>query len=137
MKKTVLYDKHIALNGKMVPFAGYLMPVQYEGVNIEHLHVRSSVGLFDVSHMGEFFLEGKNATDLLQLLCSNDICSIQNHKAQYTCLINEFGGIIDDLIIYKFNENKFMLVVNAGNINKDLEWIKLHNKKFGNKLQNW
>ena len=137
MKKTVLYDKHIALNGKMVPFAGYLMPVQYEGVNIEHLHVRSSVGLFDVSHMGEFFLEGKNATDLLQLLCSNDICSIQNHKAQYTCLINEFGGIIDDLIIYKFNENKFMLVVNAGNINKDWEWIKLHNKKFGNKLENW
>ena len=136
MKKTTLYNKHLQLNAKIIPFSGYLMPVQYEGVNTEHLHVRNSVGLFDVSHMGEFFLEGEKSTDLLQLICTNDISKIGNEKAQYSCLTNEKGGIIDDLIIYKFNNNKFMLVVNADNIKKDWDWIKNKNEKFGNKLDN-
>ena len=136
MKKTILYNKHIDFEAKIIPFSGFLMPVQYQGINLEHLHVRSSVGLFDVSHMGEFFLEGEKSTDLLQLICTNDISKIGNEKAQYSCLTNEKGGIIDDLIIYKFNNNKFMLVVNAGNIKKDWDWIKNKNEKFGNKLEN-
>ena len=136
MKKTSLYNNHLKLGAKIIPFSGFLMPVQYQGVNAEHLHVRKSVGLFDVSHMGEFFVIGKKSIDLLQHICSNDISKITNGKAQYSCLINENGGIIDDLIIYKFNENKFMLVVNAGNIEKDWNWIKLNNEKFGNKLEN-
>ena len=136
MKKTNLYTVHKENNAKIIPFSGFLMPVQYEGVNAEHLHVRNSVGLFDVSHMGEFFLKGERASELLQLLCSNDISEISDGKAQYSCLINNNGGIIDDLIIYKFNNNEFMLVVNAGNIEKDWNWICLHNEKFGNKLEN-
>jgi aminomethyltransferase len=135
MKKTNLYNKHLEFGAKIIPFSGFLMPVQYEGVNSEHLHVRKSVGLFDVSHMGEFFLMGEKAIDLLQFICSNDISKITNGKAQYNCLTNEKGGIIDDLIIYKFNDNEFMLVVNAGNIEKDWNWIKLKNEKFGNKLE--
>lgn len=136
MKKTSLYRTHTENNAKIIPFSGFLMPVQYEGVNAEHLHVRNSVGIFDVSHMGEFFLKGERASELLQLLCSNDISKISDGKAQYSCLINNHGGIIDDLIIYKFNNNKFMLVVNAGNIKKDWDWIKNKNEKFGNKLEN-
>tara|TARA_B100000780_G_C21125675_1_gene456679 strand:+ start:1588 stop:2673 length:1086 start_codon:yes stop_codon:yes gene_type:complete len=136
MKKTSLYNKHLELGAKIIPFSGFLMPVQYEGVNAEHLHVRKSVGLFDVSHMGEFFLKGDKATDLLKLICTNDISKIDNEKAQYSCLTDENGGIIDDLIIYKFNAKEFMLVVNAGNIEKDWNWIKMHNKNFGNILEN-
>ena len=96
------------LGGKIVPFAGFLMPIQYEGINIEHLHVRNNVGLFDVSHMGEFILKGDQSLSLLQLICSNDVSSIGDGRAQYNCLINETGGIIDDLIIYKFNDNKLL-----------------------------
>jgi aminomethyltransferase len=136
MKKTKLYETHQKLEAKIVPFAGYLMPIQYEGINFEHLHVRNNVGLFDVSHMGEFTLEGDQSLNLLQLICSNDVSSITDGKAQYNCLVNEAGGIIDDLIIYKFNDNKFMLVVNAANIEKDWNWITLHNKKFNNELKN-
>lgn len=136
MKKTSLYNKHLQFGAKIIPFSGFLMPVQYEGVNSEHLHVRKSVGLFDVSHMGEFFISGEKAIDLLQFICSNDISKITSGKAQYSCLTNEKGGIIDDLIIYKFSDNEFMLVVNAGNIEKDWNWIKLKNEKFGNKLEN-
>ena len=134
MEKTKLYEVHQKLGGKIVPFAGFLMPIQYEGINIEHLHVRNNVGLFDVSHMGEFILKGDQSLSLLQLICSNDVSSIGDGRAQYNCLINETGGIIDDLIIYKFNDNKFMLVTNAANIKKDWNWINLHNKKFNNEL---
>ena len=136
MEITKLYEVHQKLGAKIIPFAGFLMPIQYEGINAEHLHVRNNVGLFDVSHMGEFILEGNQSLSLLQLICSNDVSSITDGRAQYNCLINETGGIIDDLIIYKFNDNKFMLVVNAANIEKDWHWIKLHNKKFNNELKN-
>ena len=136
MKKTILYESHINHGAKLVPFAGYLMPVQYEGINIEHLNVRQNVGLFDVSHMGEFILEGDQSLSLLQLICSNDVSIIADGKAQYNCLVNEAGGIVDDLIIYKFHYNKFMLVVNAANIEKDWNWITHHNKEFNNELKN-
>ena len=108
----------------MVPFAGFNMPVQYEGVNIEHETVRNNVGVFDVSHMGEFLLKGKNAEALIQKITTNDISKIPNGKAQYTCMPNGKGGIIDDLIIYKINEEEFFIVVNASNIEKDWNWIK-------------
>jgi len=136
MKKTVLYNKHIELNGKMVPFAGYMMPVQFDGVNIEHNQVRSSVGIFDVSHMGEFLVEGPNSEELLNYLCSNDIFLISKNKAQYNCLINDNGGIIDDLIVYKLEDQKYMLVVNAANIEKDWNWINKKNQNFKCKLTN-
>jgi|TARA_B100000780_G_scaffold97258_1_gene67809 aminomethyltransferase len=136
MKKTKLYDSHIKYGAKLVPFAGYLMPVQYEGINIEHLNVRQNVGLFDVSHMGEFILEGDQSLNLLQLICSNDVSIIADGKAQYNCLVNELGGIVDDLIIYKFHNKKFMLVVNAANIDKDWDWITHYNKGFNNELKN-
>jgi aminomethyltransferase len=136
MKKTVLYNKHIELNGKMVPFAGYMMPVQFDGVNVEHNHVRNSVGIFDVSHMGEFLVEGPKSTELLNYLCSNDIFLISKNKAQYNCLINDSGGIIDDLIVYKIEDEKYMLVVNAANIEKDWNWIKKQNQNFKCKLTN-
>ena len=136
MKKTILYEEHIKKGAKIIPFSGFLMPVQYEGINKEHLHVRNNVGLFDVSHMGEFIVKGENATNLLQLICTNDITRILDGKAQYNCMTDENGGIIDDLIVYKFNEKEYMLVVNAGNIEKDWNWIKLQNKKFNNILEN-
>ena len=136
MKKTILYEEHVKKGAKIIPFSGFLMPVQYEGINIEHLHVRNNVGLFDVSHMGEFFLKGENATNLLQLICTNDITKIMDGKAQYNCMTDENGGIIDDLIVYKFNEKEYMLVVNAGNIEKDWNWIKLQNKTYKNDLEN-
>lgn len=124
MRETALTNKHIELGAKMVPFAGFNMPVQYEGVNIEHETVRNNVGVFDVSHMGEFLLKGKNAEALIQKITTNDISKIPNGKAQYTCMPNGKGGIIDDLIIYKINEEEFFIVVNASNIEKDWNWIK-------------
>lgn len=135
MKKTVLHDVHVALGAKMVPFAGYEMPVQYKGVNLEHEAVRNSVGVFDVSHMGEFFVSGEKALDLLQLVSSNDASKIQVGHAQYTCMPNGKGGIVDDLIIYRMGENNYMLVVNASNIDKDWDWIKSHNT-FGATMTN-
>ena len=119
----------------MVPYAGYEMPVSYSGVNEEHETVRQQVGVFDVSHMGEFFVEGKEALDLLQKVTTNDVSKLVNGQAQYTCMPNETGGIVDDLIIYKFNDEKFMMVVNASNIEKDWNWINRHNS-FEAKLSN-
>lgn len=135
MKKTALYDKHVALGAKMVPFAGYDMPVQYEGVNVEHETVREGVGVFDVSHMGEFFLTGPNALDLIQKVTTNDASVLTDGRAQYSCMPNGKGGIIDDLIIYKFNDEKYLLVVNASNIEKDWNWISSHNS-FGVEMTN-
>ena len=130
MKKTVLFDRHKGLNAKIVDFAGYMMPVSYSSVNDEHVHVRNSVGIFDVSHMGEFEISGSNSIEFIQYLCTNNISKIEIGNAQYNCLTNELGGIIDDLIVYRLEVNKFLLVVNAANILKDWEWIELKNKKF-------
>ncbi len=127
MKNTALSHIHEQLGAKMVPFAGYNMPVSYEGVNAEHETVRKGVGVFDVSHMGEFLITGPNALDLLQKVCSNDISKIVDGQAQYNCMPNETGGIVDDLIVYKFEDGKYLLVVNASNIDKDWEWISKHN----------
>ena len=130
MKKTALYDIHRRLNAKMTQFGGYLMPVQYSSVKKEHLAVRNNLGVFDVSHMGEFFVSGANALNLLQYICSNDISKIKIGKAQYNYFPNHKGGIIDDLIVYRLEKNKFMLVVNASNIEKDWDWITINNKNF-------
>ncbi len=127
MKSTALTSTHEALGAKMVPFAGFNMPVQYEGVNIEHETVRSAVGVFDVSHMGEFLIEGEHALDLIQKVTSNDASKLTIGKAQYSCLPNETGGIVDDLIVYKVKENTYLLVVNASNIDKDWNWISNKN----------
>ncbi|PHR12683.1 MAG: glycine cleavage system protein T [Aequorivita sp.] len=127
MKNTALSHIHEQLGAKMVPFAGYNMPVSYEGVNAEHETVRKHVGVFDVSHMGEFLITGPNALDLLQKVCSNDISKIVDGQAQYNCMPNETGGIVDDLIVYKFEDGKYLLVVNASNIDKDWDWITKQN----------
>ncbi|RAR73895.1 glycine cleavage system aminomethyltransferase GcvT [Flavobacterium aciduliphilum] len=127
MKNTALTHIHEKLGAKMVPFAGYNMPVSYEGVNIEHETVRNGVGVFDVSHMGEFFLKGENALALIQKVTSNDASKLVDGKAQYSCLPNNEGGIVDDLIVYKIADNHYMLVVNASNIEKDWNWISSHN----------
>jgi len=124
MKSTALTNKHISLGAKMVPFAGYNMPVSYKGLNEEHAAVRSSVGVFDVSHMGEFILKGAHALDLIQKVTSNDASVLTDGKAQYSCLPNKEGGIVDDLIVYKIDSQTYMLVVNASNIEKDWNWIK-------------
>nr|WP_294935407.1 glycine cleavage system aminomethyltransferase GcvT [uncultured Flavobacterium sp.] len=135
MKNTALTHVHESLGAKMVPFAGYNMPVQYEGVNIEHETVRNGVGVFDVSHMGEFFLKGENALALIQKVTSNDASKLVDGKAQYSCLPNNEGGIVDDLIVYKIADNHYMLVVNASNIEKDWNWISSHND-LGVDMQN-
>ncbi len=127
MKDTALSATHEALGAKMVPFAGYNMPVQYEGVNMEHEIVRNDVGVFDVSHMGEFLIEGPNALDLIQKVSSNDASKLTIGKAQYSCLPNDDGGIVDDLIVYKIKEETYLLVVNASNIEKDWNWIQSKN----------
>ena len=127
MKNTALFEIHEALGAKMVPFAGYNMPVQYEGVNAEHLAVRKSIGVFDVSHMGEFHLKGENALALIQKLTSNDASKLFDGKVQYSCLPNNEGGIVDDLLIYRIHEDEYMLVVNASNMEKDWNWITSHN----------
>ncbi len=127
MKNTALSETHIALGAKMVPFAGFNMPVSYEGVNVEHETVRNGVGVFDVSHMGEFLITGPNALDLIQKVTSNDASKLIDGKAQYSCLPNDKGGIVDDLIVYKLADEKYLLVVNASNIKKDWDWISSHN----------
>jgi aminomethyltransferase len=127
MKSVALNDIHIELGAKMVPFAGFNMPVQYSGINIEHETVRNGVGVFDVSHMGEFILKGEGALDLIQRVCSNDASTLFDGKVQYSCLPNEQGGIVDDLLVYRINEKAYMLVVNASNIEKDWEWISKYN----------
>lgn len=135
-KKTALYDKHVSLGAKMVPFAGFEMPVQYSGVTEEHFAVREKVGIFDVSHMGQFFVEGDSAKDLLQYVTTNNLDTLENGKAQYNCLPNGNGGIVDDLIIYKMADGKYFVVVNASNIDKDWNHLQKYNEKFGAKLTN-
>ena len=127
MKNTALSHIHESLGAKMVPFAGYNMPVQYEGINAEHETVRSGVGVFDVSHMGEFLIEGEHALELIQRISSNDASKLNVEDAQYSCMPNDAGGIVDDLIIYRVKEQTFLLVVNASNIEKDWDWISKHN----------
>ncbi|MBP6215016.1 MAG: glycine cleavage system aminomethyltransferase GcvT [Chitinophagaceae bacterium] len=128
MKNTPFSNKHIALGAKMAPFAGYNMPISYTGINDEHAAVRRNAGVFDVSHMGEFILKGDKALDLIQRVTSNDASKLKAGQAQYSCLPNETGGIVDDLLVYCIEENKvYMLVVNASNIEKDWNWIVKHN----------
>ncbi|MBS1948841.1 MAG: glycine cleavage system aminomethyltransferase GcvT [Bacteroidetes bacterium] len=128
MKLTPFIEKHIALGAKMAEFAGYNMPISYSGINDEHATVRANAGVFDVSHMGEFFLKGPQALSLIQRVTSNDASKLTAGKAQYSCLTNSGGGIVDDLLVYCIEENKvYMLVVNASNIDKDWQWIKSHN----------
>src|SRR6476660_2861214 len=130
MKNTPFTDKHIALGAKMAPFAGYNMPISYTSINDEHATVRRNAGVFDVSHMGEFMLKGENALDLIQRVTSNDASKLSPGKAQYSCLPNEEGGIVDDLLVYCIEENKvYMLVVNASNIEKDWNWISKYKTK--------
>ena len=135
IKNTPFTNKHIALGAKMAPFAGYNMPISYTGINDEHVAVRKNAGVFDVSHMGEFILKGEKALDLIQRVTSNDASKLKKGQAQYSCLPNEDGGIVDDLLVYCIEENNppagqagvYMLVVNASNIEKDWNWIVKHN----------
>ncbi|MDO6491989.1 MULTISPECIES: glycine cleavage system aminomethyltransferase GcvT [unclassified Cellulophaga] len=136
MKNTALSSTHEALGAKMVPFAGYNMPVSYAGVNIEHETVRKGVGVFDVSHMGEFLIEGPNALDLIQKVTSNDASKLVIGKAQYSCLPNETGGIVDDLIVYKLKDEQYLLVVNASNIDKDWKHISKYNETINAEMRN-
>ena len=129
LKNVALVNKHVSLGAKMAPFAGYLMPVSYTGLNEEHNTVRNAVGVFDVSHMGEFILKGENALDLIQRVTSNDAAVLTDGKVQYSCLPNEDGGIVDDLLVYRIDEKSYMLVVNASNIEKDWNWIQKFNTK--------
>ncbi|MCX6312869.1 MAG: glycine cleavage system aminomethyltransferase GcvT [Bacteroidetes bacterium] len=135
LQNTALSAKHIALGAKMVPFAGYNMPVSYTGLNEEHAIVRNGVGVFDVSHMGEFILKGDKALDLIQYVTSNDAAQLYDGRVQYTCLPNGKGGIVDDLLVYRVDEKTYMLVVNASNIEKDWNWISKHNT-FGVDMKN-
>jgi aminomethyltransferase len=135
MKNTALTSLHESLGAKIVPFAGYNMPVQYEGINKEHETVRNSVGVFDVSHMGEFLVEGEYALTLIQKVTSNDASKLAIGDAQYSCFPNETGGIIDDLICYRIKEQTYLLVVNASNIEKDWNWIVKFNKSIGAEIR--
>ena len=129
VKRIPLNDVHIKLGGKMVPFAGYNMPVRYSSDIEEHMTVRNGVGIFDVSHMGEFTIKGAAALDLIQRVTSNDASTLENGQAQYSCLPNDQGGIVDDLIVYKIAGENYLLVVNASNIEKDWNWISRFNTK--------
>lgn len=135
LQNTALSAKHISLGAKMVPFAGYNMPVSYTGLNEEHAIVRTGVGVFDVSHMGEFILKGDRALDLIQYVTSNDAAQLYDGRVQYSCLPNGSGGIVDDLLVYRIDEKTYMLVVNASNIEKDWNWISKHNT-FGVEMKN-
>jgi aminomethyltransferase len=127
MKELALNDTHIKAGGKMVEFAGFSMPVQYSGLNDEHLTVRKGVGVFDVSHMGEFFVKGPNALNLIQYLTSNDASKLVDGKIQYSCFPNFNGGIVDDLLVYRISEEEYMLVVNGANLEKDWAWVNKNN----------
>ncbi|MDQ8750351.1 glycine cleavage system protein T [Elizabethkingia miricola] len=135
MKRTALFDKHVSLGAKIVPFAGFEMPVQYSGVTEEHFAVREKAGMFDVSHMGQFFIEGPGSKELLQKVTTNNVDTLEDGKAQYSCLPNENGGIVDDLIVYKIADEKYFVVVNASNIDKDWNHISKYNT-FGAKMTN-
>lgn len=136
MKQIPLNDIHVSLGAKMVPFAGFNMPVQYKGLNIEHLAVRNGAGIFDVSHMGEFFVTGPKALDLIQYVTTNDASKLVDGQVQYSSLPNENGGIVDDLLVYRYNAEKYLLVVNAGNIDKDWNHISKYNAQIGAELTN-
>jgi aminomethyltransferase len=138
MKTTPFTDIHIALGAKMADFAGFNMPIQYPtGINQEHMIVREGVGVFDVSHMGEFWVKGEKALDFLQYITTNDVSKLEAGKAQYTCFPNGKGGIVDDLIIYMYSTTKYLLVVNAGNIDKDWAWVNAQNtEQFNVSLEN-
>lgn len=136
MKETIFRSTHEKLGAKMVDFAGFYMPIQYEGQSIEHLHVRSKVGVFDVSHMGEFTVKGPKALELLQYITSNDVSALFPGKVQYSCFPNGNGGIVDDLLVYNIAENDYLLVVNAANIDKDWAWVSKQNEKFGAEIAN-
>jgi aminomethyltransferase len=136
MKSTILKEKHEQMGAKMVPFAGFYMPVQFEGVNAEHITVREKIGVFDVSHMGEFWVEGPEALAFLQKISSNDAAVLTDGKVQYTCFPNETGGIVDDFLVYRFDAQKYLLVVNAANIEKDWAWVNKHNTGSGVRLTN-
>ena len=135
MKKTALFDSHVKLGAKMVEFANFLMPIQYDGIKSEHLAVKHNLGVFDVSHMGEFFISGKGALELLQFCLSNDVSILRNGEAQYNALLNNSGGIVDDMILYKLSDEKFMLVVNASNIKKDWNYL-LSKNTYGANMEN-
>ncbi|WP_185871512.1 glycine cleavage system aminomethyltransferase GcvT [Blattabacterium cuenoti] len=130
IKKTILYDEHIRLGAKMRNYAGFYMPLQYSSSLIEHMNVRNYAGIFDISHMGKFILKGEHSKNLIQYLTTNDLSKIRIKQAQYTCLINDKGGIIDDLVIYKISEKKFLFIVNAVNIEKNKKWINDQIKKY-------
>ncbi len=136
MKNTAFTKIHEALGAKMVPFAGYNMPVQYEGVNAEHETVRKAVGVFDVSHMGEFWVKGPKAFELVQKLTSNDVAKLTDGKVQYTCFPNDKGGIVDDLLVYRMDAENYLLVVNAANIDKDWKWVNEQNESIEATLVN-
>ncbi len=131
MKTTAFTNFHIDAGAKIVPFAGYNMPVEYTGINDEHITVREKVGVFDVSHMGEFWITGPSAPGFLQYITSNDVSVLYDGKVQYSCFPNGKGGIVDDLLVYRFNPEKYLLVVNAANIDKDWNWCVAHAAKFG------
>jgi len=131
MKNTAFTEFHQQAGAKMVPFAGYNMPVEYTGINDEHITVREKAGIFDVSHMGEFWVTGPSATNLLQYITSNDVSALWDGKIQYSCFPNGKGGIVDDLLVYRFNPQKYLLVVNASNIEKDWNWCVKNAGKFG------
>lgn len=131
IKNTVFTEKHIALGAKMAPFAGFNMPIEYEGINVEHATVRNGVGVFDVSHMGEIWVKGPKATAFLQYVSSNDVSVLYDGKAQYTCFPNGKGGIVDDFIVYRVNEETYLLAVNAANIEKDWNHLCSVAPKFG------
>ncbi|MCK4529601.1 MAG: glycine cleavage system aminomethyltransferase GcvT, partial [Candidatus Marinimicrobia bacterium] len=128
MKQTPFHDRHIALGAKMHEFAGYMMPISYTGINQEHLQIRDKIGVFDVSHMGEFYVEGEHAEDFLQHITVNDVKQLINGQAQYSAMCYPDGGIVDDLIVYRFDQHKYMMVVNASNIEKDYAWAGEHLK---------
>jgi aminomethyltransferase len=135
IKNIPLHDLHVQLGAKILPFAGYNMPILYSNLILEHMAVRNAVGVFDVSHMGEFVVKGPKALDLIQKLCTNDASTLVDGKVQYTCMTNDVGGIVDDLLVYRWDENEYYLVVNASNIDKDWDWIVSHNTE-GAELQN-
>jgi len=134
-KRTPFYSFHQQYNAKLVSFAGYQMPIQYKGVNFEHNHVRNNVGLFDVSHMAQILITGVNAFDLIQKITTNDVSKLIDGKVQYSCMLNYNGGIIDDLLVYRISFDRYMLVVNASNTEKDFTWISLNNT-FGVEILN-
>jgi aminomethyltransferase len=127
MKRTVFYEAHQAMGGKIIPFAGFEMPVTFEGINAEHETVRKGVGVFDVSHMGEFWIRGDKAFELTQRLTSNDVAKLEDGKVQYSCFPNDKGGIVDDLLVYRIDGKTYLLVVNAANIDKDWAWVVKNN----------